>query len=293
MTNAIRYEAAGDEFLVAELDEQMSLETNIRVMGLTRAIAERDVPGIVDICPANVAYMVRYDPEQIEFAVLVAELQAAEAGLPEPGDVRLSTRLIELPVLYADPWTHEAVASSRDLHQDPSSTDLEYAARINGHPGVAEFIDAHRSSPWFVSMTGFVPGAAWYYQMVPRSRQIEVPKYLRPRTHTPARAVGHGGAFAAVYPVPGAGGYQLFGISAAPVLDVDRSLPDFADSMTLVRPGDIVSFRAIDLDEYAAIRAEVDAGSFRFSIREAVFDPGAFRGDPDGYNDSLLAGGEL
>ena len=53
MTNAIRDQAAGDEFLVAELDEQMSLETNIRVMGLTRAIAERDAPGIVASAPTS------------------------------------------------------------------------------------------------------------------------------------------------------------------------------------------------------------------------------------------------
>lgn len=285
----IRYAPAGDDFLIAELDEEMSLETNIRVMALTKAIAHRKLAGVVDVCPANVSYMLRYDPEASDFQTLVAELQAAETEVMREREPRLETRLIEIPVLYADPWTQEAVKASRELHQDPSATDLEFAARLCGHAGVDEFVAAHHAAPWFVSMTGFVPGAGWYYQMVPREQQIEVPKYLRPRTHTPARAVGHGGAFGCIYPVAGAGGYQLFGISAAPVLDTSRSLPDFREHMTLVRPGDIVKFRALDRDEYDTIRAQVDAGSFRFRAAPTTFEPRRFLDDPPAYNGTLLA----
>jgi urea carboxylase len=56
----------------------------------------------------------------------------------------------------------------RERHQDPESTDLEYAARINGHDSVQGFIDAHSGSPWFVSMVGFVAGLPFMYQMVER-----------------------------------------------------------------------------------------------------------------------------
>ncbi len=79
----------------------------------------------------------------------------------------------------------------RERHQDPNSTDIEYAARINGYDGVDDFIKAHSGSPWFVSMVGFVAGLPFLYQMVERKRQIEVPKYLRPRTDTPKLTVGH------------------------------------------------------------------------------------------------------
>ena len=48
----------------------------------------------------------------------------------------------------------------RERHQDPNSTDIEYAARINGYSSVDDFIAAHSGSPWFVSMVGFVAGPA-------------------------------------------------------------------------------------------------------------------------------------
>jgi urea carboxylase len=88
-------------------------------------------------------------------------------------------------------------------------TDLEYAAKINGYADVASFVAAHSGSPWFVSMVGFVAGLPFLYQMVERQRQIEVPKYLRPRTDTPKLTVGHGGCFSCVYSVRGAGGISF------------------------------------------------------------------------------------
>ena len=40
----------------------------------------------------------------------------------------------------------------RVFNPDPSATDLEYAARINGLADVEAFIEAHSGAPWFVSM---------------------------------------------------------------------------------------------------------------------------------------------
>ena len=68
-------------------------------------------------------------------------------------------------------------------------------------------------------MVGFVAGLPFLYQMVDRARQIEVPKYLRPRTDTPKLTVGHGGCFGCIYSVRGAGGYQMFGITPMPIYD--------------------------------------------------------------------------
>ena len=86
-----------------------------------------------------------------------------------------------MPVLYNDPWTHETLKRFPECHQEPSSTDLEYAARINGKRDIDEFISAHAGAPWFVSMIGFVAGVPFTYEMVERDRQLQVPKYLRPR----------------------------------------------------------------------------------------------------------------
>ena len=87
----------------------------------------------------------------------------------------LKTRIIEIPVYYNDPWTHETLMRFRERHQDPDSTDIEYAARVNNLDGADAFIKAHASAPWFVSMVGFVAGLPFLYQMVERKRQLQVP----------------------------------------------------------------------------------------------------------------------
>ena len=175
----------------------------------------------------------------------------------------------------------------RERHQQPSGTDLDYAAEINGYGAVDDFISAHAGSPWFVSMVGFVAGLPFMYQMVERQRQIEVPKYLRPRTDTPRLTVGHGGCFGCIYSVRGAGGYQMFGITPMPIFDPTQTTSYLRDFMVFFRPGDIVKFKPIDRDGYDKAVEEVDKGEFSPPIREVSFDLRQYQIDIDGYNAKL------
>lgn len=284
-----RYEFGGDEFVFVEIDEKMSMEANFKAMMITRALREREVDGVIDICPSNASYMIRFDPDVLaprDLTSLLTELEEKAGHLPE--DFVLETRVVDLPVLYNDPWTHEALMRFRDRHQDPQSTDLEYGARVNGFDNVESFIAQVAGNPWIVTMLGFVPGLPFSYQLEPQDRQIQVPKYVRPRTFTPERAFGVGGAFAVIYPVQGAGGYQLYGLSPTPVLDVTQTMPDFDESIVFPRAGDILRYRAIDRGEFDTIRTQVEAGEFRYRQREVEFSPAAFLRDPQSVNDSML-----
>jgi len=283
-----RYSWGGDEFVFVELAEEMSLQANFRAMAITGALREQRPDGLLDICPANASYQVRYDPDVLEPHTLMTLLQDLERKVGDAADVALPTRVLEIPVLYRDPWTTETLMRFRDRHQDPDATDIEYAARINGYADVDGFIAAHSGSPWFTSMVGFVAGLPFKYQMVPRERQIVVPKYLRPRTDTPKQTVGYGGCFSCIYSVRGAGGYQMFGITPAPIYDPTQSLPDFTDFMVFFRPGDIVKLTPIDRDEYDTRLAEVEAGTFRIRQAPVEFALAPFLDDPDGYNARLL-----
>ncbi|CAG9216617.1 5-oxoprolinase subunit B family protein [Burkholderia gladioli] len=282
-----RYTFGGDEFIFVEISEDMSLDAFFKGTAITRELQRRAVPGIVDICPANASYQVRYDPDLIDPEALLALLKQIEA---ETGDAQLeiATRIIEIPVLYNDPWTHETLMRFRERHQDPDSTDLEYAARINGKRDVDEFIAAHSGSPWFVSMVGFVAGLPFMFQMVERERQLQVPKYVRPRTDTPKLTVGHGGCFGCIYSVRGAGGYQMFGVTPAPIFDPEQRLDYLRDFMVFFRPGDIVKFKPIDRAAYDEAVAAVEAGSFSLRVREVNFSLESFLRDQDAYNRSLV-----
>ena len=85
-------------------------------------------------------------------------------------------------------------------------------------------------------MVGFVAGLPFLYQLADREHQLEVPKYVGPRTDTPKLTVGHGGCFGCIYSVRGAGGYQMFGIAAAPIFDPNQQVKYLRDLVLLVQP---------------------------------------------------------
>src|SRR5712672_236110 len=281
-----RYSFGGDEHLFAEVDEEMSLEAFFKSFAMTNAVRESRIKGVTEICPANATFQVKFDPDVIAPDDLRAELEALEAQA-DKAEAVLKTRIIEVPVFYNDPWTRETLMRFRERHQDPTSTDLEYGARINGFSSIDEFIAAHAGAPWFVPMVGFVAGVPWLYQMVERAKQIEVPKYLRPRTDTPKLTIGHGGCFSCIYSVRGAGGYQMFGITPMPIFDAEQKISYLRDFMVFFRPGDIVKFKPIGRDDYDRAVEDVAAGTFAPTIRGVTFDLREFQKDIDGCNARL------
>jgi len=284
---AARYTFGGDEHVFVEIAEEMSLPAFFKGMAITGELQRRRVPGVTEICPANASYLVRFDPDVIAPDRMMTLLRDIEGSMGSAGR-ELQTRIVEIPVLYNDPWTNETQMRFRDRHQDPNCTDLEYAARVNGQPSVEAFVQAHSSAPWFVSMVGFVAGLPFLFQMVERPQQLEVPKYLRPRTDTPKLTIGHGGCFSCIYSVRGAGGYQMFGITPAPIFDPEQKLPYLKDMMVFFRPGDIVKWKPISREEYDRDVAAVEAGTFDLRIRPVSFSLQQFLDDPAAYNAALL-----
>jgi urea carboxylase len=136
-------------------------------------------------------------------------------------------------------------------------------------------------------MVGFVSGLPFLYQMVERQRQIEVPKYLRPRTDTPKLTVGYGGCFSCIYSVRGAGGYQMFGVTPMPIYDPTQETSYLRDFMCLFNPGDIVKWKPIGREEYDQTVADVEANKYTPLIRDVEFALGEFENDIDAYNKKL------
>ncbi|SSC70976.1 unnamed protein product [Ciceribacter sp. T2.26MG-112.2] len=282
----MRYTFGGDEHLFVECSEEMSLEAFFNSLSMTTGIKEAKIKGVTEICPANASFQIKFDPDVIHPNDILKEVQAIEVAAAKSEPV-ITTRIVEIPVFYNDPWTHETLMRFRERHQEPTGTDLEYAARINDYGSVDDFVAAHSGSPWFVSMVGFVSGLPFMYQMVERQRQIQVPKYLRPRTDTPRLTVGHGGCFGCIYSVRGAGGYQMFGITPMPIYDPTQTTSYLKDFMVFFRPGDIVKFKPIDREAYDQAVEDVDKGRFAPPIREVKFDLREFQKDIDGYNAKL------
>ena len=100
--------------------------------------------------------------------------------------------------------------------------------------------------------------------------------------------MSHGGCFAAIYPSPGPGGYQLIGMAPAPIFDPQQKLRDFKDSPVFTRTGDVFVYRSIDREEFDAIRGEVEERTFQYRIREVDFEPRRLFEDVWTYTSELL-----
>ncbi|MDR9382567.1 MAG: carboxyltransferase domain-containing protein, partial [Natronomonas sp.] len=121
--SSLRYEYGGDDQILVELSEEMSFDANFAAQAITQEIRDRGLPGIVEIAPANASYLIRFDPTEQNPDDLIEELKE----LKEEIDITNYTweaRVIDVPVLYDDPWTHETLMQFRERHQDPDATDL-------------------------------------------------------------------------------------------------------------------------------------------------------------------------
>jgi urea carboxylase len=283
-----RYTHGGDEWILVELSEAMSLQVNMRAQAICRVLEARRMSGVLEVCCANASYLIRVDPDTLDPRAAVETLREIEQEVGDARDFQLQTRVVEVPILWEDEWTLETLMRFRDRHQTPDKTDIEFAAERNGFSSKEEFKEAVCATPFLAAMTGFVPSLAWWYQLTTPDKLLQVPKYVRPRTDTPERAFSWGGAFAAIYPVRGAGGYQLLGMCATPQVDPSRRLPDFHNADWFFRVGDLAVFTPVDRGEYDRIRAEVEAERFRYRQAAVEFVPAEFEADPDAVNAGLM-----
>src|SRR5699024_8818147 len=102
--------------------EAMDMETNFNAIAITQKLREENLPGIIDICPSNASYMVRLDPDKIKHQDLIDKLKHYEATV-NLDELEVSSRMVDVPILFEDPWTHETLMRFRERHQDPHSTD--------------------------------------------------------------------------------------------------------------------------------------------------------------------------
>lgn len=285
-----RFDFIGDEYIYAEISREMSLESNFKALAITTELRRRNIPGIIDICPANASYLVRYEPEKITAYDLHEYLKDIDITKSHLSEMNLLTKMVEIPTWYDDPVTRECSHKFKNRHQHSDLSDFEFAMKVNNYKEKEAFIDAHSSTPYFITMTGYIPGISWCFPLgLSKEEIIQVPKYLSPRTETPTRAVGIGGAFTAVYPIDSPGSYQLIGMSAVPVFDTERRWEELQD-IVLARPGDIWKFRPVDEAEFRKIQTEVESGTFTYHTRNVEFSPEEYLSKGKMYIRELMEG---
>lgn len=284
-----RFSFVGDEYIYAEIAREMSVNTAFKALAVTRELHARCIPGVIDICPANASYLIRYNPDVLSPYDLMDYLKEIDISKSRPEALTLSSRIVEIPTWYNDPITREYTRRFRERNDNPYRSDFELAMRTCGFADESAFIHAHTHRPYLLTMVGFILGTAWEFPLGRHTDELaDVPKYKSPRTGTPRQAVSMGGPFTVVYPVRSPGSYQLIGITPVPVYQPEQKLAEFKESMFLARPGDIWVHRSIKETEYYAILSEVENGLYCYRTKTIDFSPEQYVREHNTYIDSMM-----
>jgi KipI family sensor histidine kinase inhibitor len=208
----------GDSALLAVLGDGVGLELSARVGRLAAALRQLDEPGIHGVVPAYAAVAVHFDPiatDTERLAGRVAELAAAELGLPAP-DPGSGGTLHIIPVHYDGP-------------------DLALVAHQLGLT-TGEVAQRHAARTYRVLFLGFVPGFGY---LGPLDPLLALPRRAEPRRRVPAGSVAIAAEQTAIYPIETPGGWQLIGHTETALFDPHRDPPN------LLAAGDRVRFEPV------------------------------------------------
>ncbi|WP_354424037.1 urea amidolyase family protein [Variovorax atrisoli] len=202
----------------------VELEDLPQTLALLASLRAEPIAGIEELVPAARTLLITFRPAAIAADELARQVGARSLDASEAR----SERRIEIPVRY----------------------DGEDLAEVAGLLGITpdEVVRRHTGSDYTVAFTGFAPGFAY---LSGGDSSLNVPRRKVPRTRIPAGAVGLAGSFSGVYPQASPGGWQILGITDAPMWDLSRETP------ALLQPGDAVRF----VDVTGQPRTELEAAA--------------------------------
>jgi len=232
----------GDQAVSVELGDEISRAATSRVLALDYLIKLKALPGVVETVPSYRALLVYYDPLVVGVEDLGVALRALAAEARP--DVLPPARTVELPCCYGGELGFELEAAAARLGLTPDEV-----ARL------------HAGGDYYVDFVGFTPGLPYLSGMPER---LTIPRLETPRTKTPPGSVSIGGMQCCIYSVESPGGFWVLG--RTPVRLYDPTVPD----PILLRAGDRVRFRSVDLPEFETIAAAVAAGGYQPRIEPGV-----------------------
>jgi KipI family sensor histidine kinase inhibitor len=223
----------GDSAITVEFSRNIDDAANRRVLALDRALTAEPISGVTEAVPTYRSLLVHYDPLQIGFDDLGAQLLAlAERPVPEA----TAARRWRIPVVYGG----EHGIDLEDVAKTLDTTPDDIVAR-------------HTAGSYRVAMIGFTPG--WSY-LSGLADFLHLPRRQNPRLLTPSGTISIGGVQTGVQCLAGPSGWHLLGQTAVRTYQLHR------DPIFLLEPGDQISFAAVDAKTFAEQDRAAEAGEF-------------------------------
>ncbi|WP_018043065.1 urea carboxylase [Methylobacterium sp. 88A] len=269
------YRRQGDDNLLVEYGPMaLDIGIRLRVHLLAEAVAEAQLPGLIDLTPGIRSLQIHYDGTTLPRSRLLGQLREIEAALPAVEDVTVPSRVVHLPLSWNDPQAELAMRKYQELVRPNAPwcpSNIEFIRRINGLESEADVKRIIFDASYLVMGLGDVYlGAPVATPVDPRHRLVTT-KYNPARTWTPENAVGIGGAYMCIYGMEGPGGYQLFGRTIQ-IWNTWRMTKEFVPGHPwLLRPFDRIRFFPVSHDELTEARAAFPHGAYPLTIEEGTF----------------------
>ena len=215
-------------------------------LGLKRNLVQQssDWVNSVEWAPAYVSMGIRFDPtllpiEQL-WEELKRELKKELTNAPVKANELASNpaQVFELPVCYDKGLDWPRIEDLSGLSKD-------------------EFIQRHSRGEYWVAAMGFLPGFAFLDGL---ESALSLPRLDAPRTRIPAGTVGIGGAQTGWYALSSPGGWNSLGETPLVLLDPRAGVRN--ENPSPVQVGDRVRFRAMNEEEFDALKNELDLVDF-------------------------------
>ncbi|MFT8242633.1 urea carboxylase [Roseomonas sp. BN140053] len=289
----VAYRQAGDRYLLIEYGPNLlDLRFRFRIHALMEELKANPIPGILELSPGVRSLQVNFDGRVIHQRDLLAALLAAEERLPPVDRMRVTTRVVHLPMAFEDSATLDAVTRYRETVKSSAPwlpNNVDFIQRINGLESREAVRDiVFRTSYMVLGLGDVYLGAPCAVPVDPRHRLL-TSKYNPARTFTAEGTVGIGGVYMCIYGMDSPGGYQLVG-RTLPIWNKFNRNPVFAPGEPwLLRFFDQVRFFPVSEEELSAQRDAFREGRAGIRIEEEVFDLGEYEAFLDREADSIAA----
>ncbi len=223
----IRYLDCSDSALTIEFGNQIKPEINQYVLALAKCLEDKNPAYMIELIPTYRSLTIIYQPKLISVSALKSEIDALLKDLK--CSVTANRRLVEIPVCYDEQF----------------ALDLEYLAKEH-HLMINEVITLHSERIYLVYMLGFIAGFPYLGGM---NKLLSTARKSEPRLKIAAGSVGIAGEQTGIYSLASPAGWQIIGRTPLQLFNPNSDTP------FLLKAGDNIKFKPIDLDEYHRIDA--------------------------------------
>jgi urea carboxylase len=275
-----QWRQAGDNYILLEYGEDvLDLAMRLRVHLLMEVIRAEKLP-VEELSPGVRSLQIRYDSSRMRQQELMRHLLRMEQTLPDVAELKVSTRVVHLPMAFEDSATLGAIRRYQETVRAQAPWlpgNVEFLRRINGLGTTEEVREIIHAARYMVLGLGDVYlGAPCAVPVDPRHRLLSS-KYNPARTYTAEGTVGIGGMYMCIYGMDSPGGYQLVG-RTLPIWNKFLKNSQFEPGKPwLLRFFDQVCFYPVEEAELTEQRDAFRRGLHRIRMEEEVFDYGAYR----------------